>query len=256
MKRIDVVNRALRIPDLFSSQRPERGVIEISKELKLSKATTARLMYTLKECGYLTKSPTTNKYRLGWKLAQLGGVYLASVPLREIALPRLKELNSKINETVDLYVVVGKQRLCIDRLESTYEVRPVAQAGKLAPLHAGASGKLLLAFMAEDKIKDFLETETLARFTDHTITKKKDLMAEVGVIRNQGYATSMEERLPLVNAAAAPLRDYTRKTIAALGISGLVNRFTPQRMQSELSPAMLETAAQISCELGYQSGSG
>ena len=256
MNKIDVVNRALRIPDVFSLQRPERGVTEISKELKLSKATAARLMYTLKECGYLTKSPATNKYRLGWKLAQLGGVYLASVPLREIALPRLKELNSKINETVDLYVVVGKQRLCIDRFESTYEVRPVAQAGKLAPLHAGASGKLLLAFMPEDKIQDFLETETLTRFTDHTITQKKDLLAEVGVIRNQGYATSMEERLPLVNAAAAPLRDYSGKTIAALGISGLVNRFTPQRMQSELIPAMLETAAQISRELGYLPASG
>jgi DNA-binding IclR family transcriptional regulator len=204
MNKIDVVNRALRIPDVFSLQRPERGVTEISKELKLRKATAARRMYTLKECGYLTKSPATNKYRLGWNLAQLGDVYPASVPLREIALPRLKELNSKINETVDLYVVVGKQRLCIDRFESTYEVRPVAQAGKLAPLHAGASGKLLLAFMPEDKIQDFLETETLT----------------------------------------------------ALGISGLVNRFTPQRMQSELIPAMLETAAQISRELGYLPASG
>jgi len=256
MNKIDVVNQALRIPDVFSLQRPERGVTEISKELKLSKATAARLMYTLKECGYLTKSPATNKYRLGWKLAQLGGVYLASVSLREIALPRLKELNSKINETVDLWIVVGEQRLCVDRLESTYEVRPVAQAGKLSPLHAGASGKLLLAFMSDDKIQDFLETETLTRFTDHTITQKEDLLAEVGVIRNQGYATSMEERLQLVNAAAAPLRDYSGKTIASLGVSGLLNRFTPQRMQSELIPAMLETAAQISRELGYLPASG
>lgn len=256
MNTVDVVNRALRIPDLFSLQRPECGVTEVAKELKLSKSTTARLMYTLKECGYLTKSPATNKYRLGWKLAQLGGVYLASVPLREIALPRLRELNSRINETVDLYVVVGKQRLCVDRFESTYEVRPVVQAGKLSPLHAGASGKLLLAFMPEDQIQDFLKTETLTKFTDHTITKKKNLLAEVGVIRKQGYATSMEERLPLVNAAAAPLRDYSGKTIAALGISGLVNRFTPQRMQSELIPAMLETAAQISRELGYLPASG
>jgi len=256
MNKIDVVNRALGILDFFSLRRPEWGVTEISKELKLSKATAARVMYTLKECGYLTKSPATNKYRLGWKLAQLGGVYLASVSLREIALPRLKELNSKINETVDLWIVVGEQRLCVDRLESTYEVRPVAQTGKLTPLHAGASGKLLLAFMPENKIHDFLETETLIRFTDHTITKKKELLAELGKIRKQGYATSMEERLPLVNAAAAPLRDYSGKAIAALGISGLVNRFTPHRMQSELIQAMLETAAQVSRELGYLPASG
>ncbi len=251
MKEVQAVKRAVDVLELFQRNVPELGVTEVARELSLGKATVARLMYTMMENGFLTKAGNSEHYRLGWKVCLLGDIFLSTINLREVALPFMKELNSTMNETVDLCILSGHMRMWLERLESNYEVRPMSVVGRLGPLHAGAAGKVLLAFMAEQEIKNYLDTEELTSYTKNTITSKKSLQKELNRIKEQGYAVSYEERIPLVNAVAAPIRDHMGQVIASLGISGLLTSFTPKRMQDNIIPAVLKTASIISREMGY-----
>jgi DNA-binding IclR family transcriptional regulator len=255
MKEVQAVKRAVEVLELFKRTVPELGVTEVANKLSLNKATVARLMYTLMENGFLTKIGNSEQYRLGWKVCLLGDIFLSTINLREIALPYMKELNSKWNETIDLCILSGYNRLWLERLESNYEVRPMSVVGRLGPIHAGAGGKVLLGFLPELEIKKFLETEELPRFTKNTITNKRVLKKEIERIQDQGYAVSYEERVPLINAVAAPIRDHQGYVIASLSISGLVSSLTPERIQDSLIPAVLKTASIISREMGYNNSS-
>jgi IclR family KDG regulon transcriptional repressor len=251
MKEVQAVKRAVDVLELFQKNVPELGVTEVARELSLGKATVARLMYTLRENGFLTKAGNSEHYRLGWKVCLLGDIFLSTINLREVALPFMKELNTATNETVDLCILSGHMRMWLERLESNYEVRPMSVVGRLGPLHAGAAGKVLLGFMPEQEWKNYLDKEELTSFTKNTVTNKEALQKEIDQIKEQGYAVSYEERVPLVNAVAAPISDHLGQVVASLGLSGLLTSFTPKRMQDSLIPAVLKTAAVISRELGY-----
>jgi IclR family transcriptional regulator, KDG regulon repressor len=251
MIEVQAVKRSIEILELFKRNVPEMSVTHVAQELSLSKATVARLMYTLMENEFLTKAGNSEHYRLGWKVCLLGDIFLSTINLREVALPFMKELNARMNETVDLCILSGHMRMWLERLESSYEVRPMSVVGRLGPLHAGAAGKVLLGFMPEHNIKTYLDKEELTSYTRNTITSKEALLKEIDRIKERGYAVSYEERVPLVNAVAAPIRDHLGKVVASLGISGLLTSFTPERMQDSIIPAVLKTASTISRELGY-----
>ncbi|MFC1872577.1 IclR family transcriptional regulator [Chloroflexota bacterium] len=252
MLEIQAVKRALKVLELFSVNRSELGVTEVSQELLVNKAAVARLMFTLKENGFLTGTEEEGRYRLGWKVAVMGSVFLSSVRLREIALPYMKTLRNDLNETVDMCVLNGNSRVCVERLESTYDVRPTGTVGKQLPLHAGAMGKLLLAYMPEDKQYDYFnDIKEHQVFTPNTITSEEGLLEEIAKIKEMGYAISRQERVALVNAVAAPLRNHSGDVVAALGISGLVNSFDEEKMKATMIPRVIEIAAKISRELGF-----
>ncbi|MFC2009868.1 IclR family transcriptional regulator [Chloroflexota bacterium] len=255
MLEVQAVKRALQILELFTVKRVELGVTDVSRELRLNKSTVARLMFTLKESGFLIGFENDGRYRLGWKVSSLGSIFLSSVKFRETALPHMKQLRNNINETIDLCVLNDDKRVCIERLESNYDVRPIGAVGGQSPLHAGASGKLLLAYMSKDKQAEFFENnKNLQVLTPNTITDKEKLLEEIARILELGYATSHQERVALVNAVAAPVRNHRGEVVAVLSVSGLVNSFTDERMEETLIPQAIETATKISQELGYDNG--
>jgi IclR family KDG regulon transcriptional repressor len=197
------------------------------------------------------KSESNQKYRLGPKILGLAAILLSKTDLRAIALPYMDELKRKTGETVNLFILEGDCRICIERVESPQGIRMVSNIGEPIPLPAGAVGKLFLAYLPEKKRKELMQRVHLTQVTPKTITCKKELEKEVQKIREQGFAKSFQERVPLAASLSAPIRNYTGEVIAALSLGGPVMRFTPQRVR-EYVISVKETAHKISRELGYQ----
>lgn len=251
MNIIKSIKKGLDILNCFSHENPEIGVTEVSKKLGLSKSTVSRLLYTFEQSHWVTKVSTNQKYRLGPKVLELASIFRSHTEWRTVALPHLKVLRDKADETVTGFIIDGTQRVCIEKLDSSHEVRQFLNIGGRYPLHAGAAGKLLLAYLPKEKRKEILLRTGLPRFTSNTIVQSKNLEKELNKIRQEGYAVSHQERAPFVSSVATPIRDFKGEVIAALCLSGLAGRFSDEKLKEFIKLTTM-TADRISQELGYK----
>ena len=96
-----------------------------------------------------------------------------------------------------------------------------------------------------------VKIQELKRFTPNTIIDRDELKSQLKVIAEQGYAIDNEELDIGVRCAGAPIRDYTRRIIGAVSVSGPSMRFSDERMEQELIPLVMKAAEEISGKLGY-----
>ena len=251
---IKSVERAIAILKAFGIEKPELGVIELSKMLALHKSTVSRSLATLEKGGLVERNPETGKYRLAVALMCLGALVVAHADLQEIARPLLRQLAREIQETVNLAVLDGDEVINIEEmLPDNRQVRSTGWVGRRAPLNCGSTGKVLLAYQPEEEIEQII-AKGLPPRTDKTITDPGRLREELAKIRQKGYATTLEEFEEGLNAVAAPVRDYTGRVIAAVSVSGPSYRVSLERI-SELAELVMRIAEEISRRLG-SSGTG
>ena len=249
-----VLAHVCEILDCFSQDHAELGVREIARITGLSTSTTGRLLLAMKERGILQQNSEAKTYSLGIRLLNWSGVYLASLDIRAVSMPIMTELQRLTQETISLYILDGTDRVCVERLESPQSVRIVARLGLRLPLYAGSAGKVILAFLPEEKQEKIITSVPLQPFTRHTITDKLILREELEKIMKQGFAYSHGEWIQDASGVAAPIYGPDRIVMGALTISGPSQRFTRDVIEKygrEVVPAALE----ISHQLGYKSNS-
>ena len=108
-----------------------------------------------------------------------------------------------------------------------------------------------MAYMTEEELDALLHEVKLVPHTSTTITSAEAINAEMAKIREQGYAFDDEELDLGVRCIAAPIRDYTRRIVGAISISGPTMRISNARTESELVPLVLKASAELSTRLGY-----
>lgn len=149
---IQSIKRAIQILNSFTPQEKELSITELSKKLNLHKSTAHRILVTLEDESLVVKNQITQKYRLGIKLFELGHIVQDQMEIRAYALPIMKELAQKTEESVDLNILSDEKRVSIEKIESPHDVRRIIQLGRSLPLHCGGSGKALLAFLPDEEI--------------------------------------------------------------------------------------------------------
>jgi len=253
MTQVKSVKRAFEILGLYTISRQELSMSEVTRELGMNKSTAARLMATLESVNML-KRCSNRKYCLDGMVMETARVFLSNLDLKAIASPYLIELNKKTNDLVSINVIRGDKRFCLDYIESSHPVRYVVEQDHIySPLHAGAPGKLLLAYLPDNKIEEIIKRTGLPRYTNNTITKREDLKKEIESIRENGIAISKGEHVKHACTVSAPIRDYKDKVVAALSISWIMIGDTSVKEQTY--PKMVkEVANSISRELGYHIG--
>ncbi len=247
---IDAVDRTLAILECFSSDRPELGISEISRELGIHKSSVFRSLASLEARGLVKKDERTRRYMVGPKILKPAGAYLGTVELHSIVRPFMEELCAASKETVSLYVPAGDRCVCIDRLESPLEVRRVIRVGDQVPLYSGSSGKAVLANLPEPLREGLLrELENDPPLLPGPLNVG-DLAAQLSQIREQGFVVSHAERVSQVSSVSAPIFDATGLVAAAITVSGPSTRFTEARVQ-EYVRMITRAAQEVSRQLGY-----
>jgi DNA-binding IclR family transcriptional regulator len=243
-RRLEAVERALRVLDAFLEQPGEVGTNELSRRTGINASTVSRLLATLVAGGYVEHLPESGRYRLGLRLVELGNAALGSADLRELARPRLHELVAATGETATLSVPGEDVAITVDFVQSTRSVRSVAQLGRPSVGHATAAGKVVLAFGAAGG-----EPGPLERFTTRTIVEPGALADELERVRREGFARATNEREEGLAAVAVPVRGRHGELAAILGVQGPSERFRG----AELSAAvlrLLDAAKALSRSLG------
>jgi len=130
--------------------------------------------------------------------------------------------------------------------------RLAGSIGDRVPIHASAGAKTILAYSSKET-RDFLLPSKLHRFTDNTITDKKELLRQLEEIRQNGIAFDVEEIDEGTSAVGAPLLNYEGKPVGAVVVAGPSQRI-PMSVDSPIAVELKKTASKISRELLYRRG--
>jgi DNA-binding IclR family transcriptional regulator len=250
--RLTSVTNAVRLIKAFTSSHPTRGVSELSRELELSKSSVHRILATLADEGMLEQDPETGRYRLGLVMYDLAAAVPTQRDLHEAVLLPMTELCNRTGETVQVGVLDGRQVVYIERRVSPTTLGLFANLGRRVEIHCNGTGKVLLANLPQDRQEQLLSELELTRKTSYTITTMKKLRAELELIRRQGFAENRHESEVGVVSVAAPIRDASASTVAAMSVAGPAERMDPIRTQ--LAQAVMRATGLVSHRLGYRRG--
>jgi len=233
---------------LFALESAGRPVAlgELATAIQLSNATTLRMIATLEQYGLIEKSPAG--FRLGVAVLPLTHGYLLGNELTLAALPVLQDLAMSTGEAVSLYVRFGFERIIIQRVDGPNALRYLYPAGQRLPLHVG-TGKVLAAALSKDELTSFLDVVGDTRFASGEPFSRDKFIAELKVIRTQGFATSRNERVMGLASVAAPIVNSSGITIAAVSVAGPSDRMPSERLETlsvEIRRAAMVIAEQCS----------
>ncbi len=247
---IQSVDRALQIVELFAGVQEEIGITELAQMMGLGKSTIYGLVNTLMKAGYLEQNPENKKYRLGLRLFELGTIVQSRMDIREIARPYLEKLSETFDMTVHMGIYRDWEMVYIDKVDSPKTRIVYSQVGKRAPMYCTGIGKAVLANMNPKDIRYILDSQALEALTPHTLTDKEDILKELEIIREKGYAVDREEVEIGLKCVAVPIYDDKRRPVAAVSISGAAAWLDEQKI-SEAAQKLMQTAGEISKRLGY-----
>jgi DNA-binding IclR family transcriptional regulator len=199
----------------FTEQTPVLSVKDMVAELDLPRSTAYRLLETLKNKKLIQESGP-GRYRLGLSILQLAKVATVGMELVNLALSAMEELSQETDETVILTGLIDDRAICIDRIESTQPIKLTFERGRVQPLHVGASAKILLAYLDEEKQRDIIDK----LWRNGMIVDRNEYKQKLSTIKENGYAISNEEIDLGAWAAAAPLFGVSGNILAGITVAG------------------------------------
>ncbi|NLU72235.1 IclR family transcriptional regulator [Streptomyces sp. HNM0575] len=251
---VQSIDRAMALLSVFSTARPVVGVSELARATGLARGTAHRLVTALVSHGLLTQVPETTSYCLGPRLLGLADVARQQISLEAQAGPVMAWLRDRSSETVGLHILDDlPSRRTIAQAESPHALRRTyTDLGSPRPPYQGAPGKLLLAF-ADERLRRRVLDGPLPTADGGEELEPAALAAELASIREDGFALSLEERVPGVVAMAVPVRDHRGAVAAALSISIPSVRAGRDELLA-LVPLAREAGGRLSARLGHTAG--
>lgn len=236
--------RAVRLLKLFTNERPEMSLAEISRASGLNKTTTHRLLRALQSESLIDRNPATSAYSLGAGLMALGVQALASSDLRRRVRPVLRSLARESGETATLEVPFEDNMLILDEVAGTHVIGSAGNIGTRWPIHATSTGKAWLAF--DETGIERLE-QKLKPVTGSTLTERDALQPQLAEIRRRGYAVTVDEVEEGYTAVATIIRGVLGDVQGALCIGGPTQRLSAAR-RAELGTILCRAAQRLNPE--------
>jgi DNA-binding IclR family transcriptional regulator len=237
--------RAVRLLKLFTTDRPEMSLAEVSLASGLNKTTTHRLLRALQSESLIHRNSATNAYSLGAGLMALGIQALASSDLRRRVRPLLKMLAQESGETATLEVPVESSMLILDEVAGRHVVAAAGNIGTRWPIHATSTGKAWIAF--EESGMERIGAG-LPSLTAKTLTNKEHFLPQLSDIRRRGYAETVDELEEGFTAVATVIRGSLGDVQGALSIGGPTQRLGDAR-RAELGASLCRAAARLNPEI-------
>lgn len=242
------VDRALDILLCFTREESARSLTQIAETIHMSKTTVHRLLATLENKRFITRDNSTGLYRLGLRFIEMASLVLQDTELHRWAKPYLERLAKEYGETVDLSILDGTHVIYLEVIESQQRVKLAAAVGQRLPAYFTASGKALLAFMPDDVVRKII-AGNLTESANHAQDSVQQMLEDLRITAERGYAISEQEYEEQINAVAAPIFDKDRNPIASIAIVGPSFRLSKDRLPA-LGESLHQMAQVIANEVG------
>lgn len=246
------VRRVAQVLDVFLDGRADAGISEIARALGCSKSVVHRIAVSLSDAGYLVADPDTRRYRLGAKAIELGLCAVAKTEVIANAVDHLRRLADATGETATLNLLHGDVRVYAGQVEGREPVRQTVHVGQEVPLHLGAAGKAILAFLPEPRRQRvFWAGRGRANGARGTFAA---LERELAQVRRSGFAISHAELVAGAVSVAAPVFDRSG-VAASIAVAGVSVRSQPKRL-ARYADVVRQEAGALSRKLGWSGFAG
>ncbi|RPJ15895.1 MAG: IclR family transcriptional regulator [Desulfobacteraceae bacterium] len=223
------------------------GQTELVQKLGYSKSTTHGLIHALLREEALSQDSDGRKFYLGPAITDLAFSNWNYFKTAETAQPFINDIRGQIGETVFLGGLIRKRVLIMASAEAEVPIKISAPAGTTIPLFAGAVGKVFLAAIGTDRVRQMIMEKGLPRYTPGTITDEEKYLAELELVKTQGYAVDNEEYIHGIKAVAVALGN--RKGLPlAVWVVGLSSTMEPVKIR-QIIDVILKTTEKLRASL-------
>jgi IclR family KDG regulon transcriptional repressor len=248
LNSVEAVKVAVRILDELALAQRAMGVTELADALGETKPRIHRHLSTLREMGLIEQDQSTERYRLGWRVFQLGEAAGTQFDLRTRAEPYMIRIRDDLKETAVLAVPINGRPMVIATVDNIYARITISVKPGNRPLpHCSALGRLTMAFSAR-ALQDELLAAPLSRETPLSIITPSKIRKRMTLISEQFYEVSDGEVMIGVNTIAVPIFRNGDVLAGALSIVGSIQNIPnpPRRKQVDV---LHECAAALSEQL-------
>ena len=245
---IESVDKALRLI-LLLTERSEIRLSEATRHLDVASSTAHRLLAMLQYRGFIRQDPVSKIYRAGPAITSVAFAVLGRIDLEGTAKPVMYRLSEQLRESVHVGMLEGATLRFVAAVEAPTAVRVASRLGLTMPAHCTSTGKAMLAQLSETEIHRLYPREDLERLTDYSIGTRTELLAELGRIRQRGYAINREESEDSVASVAVPIRTRAPSLRLGLNAAAPANRLRASQYP-KVAALLVEAAKQIGDHLG------
>lgn len=237
-KPIGAVERTFEVVAVLDELGPA-GASAVARELDLPKSTAYTHLHTLDEVGYAVKED--GKYRLSCRVLELGSNVQYGIELYRRGKDEVRNLAAETDERTNLVIEEDGMGTCVYTTDAKESMDIHMGPGDRYHMHATGTGKAILAHLPTDRVDEIIAEHGLPRFTEHTVTTRKELDRKLARIREEGVSFDEEETIDGLRCIAAPVV-VDDEPLGALSVSGPSQRFNNAERETELTEAVREAA--------------
>lgn len=224
---------------------------EVARRLDVHRSTALRIMDVLLEQRLLRKL-ADGRYGIGPGVVSLAHRAQDQFNLAQLAHPRLMALGELHDQTVHLAELQHNAIIYIDKIEPQRSIRLTSRIGQAVCLHTASVAKSILAFLDRSTREALFDGYVFEKYTSTSIGTRQALERELRGVCERGWATDDGEREDYVTSIGAPIHDANGDVVAAVSVIELKAIHDLDAMQELMLEPLLETAAAISRELGWE----
>jgi DNA-binding IclR family transcriptional regulator len=244
------LERGLRVLQLFDRNRPVLSAADMARALGIPRSTAFRIAQTLEPLGFLVRDG--DAYRIGPAVLRLGFEYISSLDITDLARPMLDRLRDDSGASAQLVIRDGRDVVVVMKAASSSAFASSVNVGTRLPAHATILGRVLLFDTDDQTLQSLYPDGKLVKVNAQTPRTVAELKRLVQQDRARGYAVSESFYEAGVSAIAAPVRDGSGKTIAAVSITLHRPAFESPQARERLIERVLHAASELSQQLNYR----
>ena len=237
--RNQAAQRVLTVLSAFIGRDHVHGVSELSRALGMNKNMVHRALTTLTREGYLTRDASGERYQLGYRALDLKGDEADEVDIRTLCRPFLDQLHLLTGESVFLSIIVGRSRVNVDWIEARGRRVSNSLRGRAVPLHCTRLSRVLLAYLSDGEIAEYLAAATPldrydAVFPETANATVEEIWADIRQVRRDGHLIWSNARQYSSAYVGLPILDSADRPHALVTIGGPMERFTRAQIETQL----------------------
>ncbi|MFB6202261.1 MAG: IclR family transcriptional regulator [Halorhabdus sp.] len=222
---------------------------DLADELGLAKSTVHRHLHTLQDLQWIVEED--DAYYVSLRFHEFGHYAWQRKKAYRLAREKVQELAEETDERVQFLVEEYGRAVYVHRALGRHAVETDPGIGSRIPLHSNSSGKVILAYLPEDRVAEIIEEHGLPAMTENTITDEAELYDAFERIRERGYAYNRSENTEGVNSVGVPVLDPDDRIIGSLSVSGPTHRLQGEWFEEQLPRLLLGTANELELNITH-----
>jgi len=237
--------RGLIVIQAFTQQAPQMTISQLSIKTGLSRAAVRRCLYTLTKLGF-AGAEDGSRYSLRPRMLTLSHTYTTSNTLSSAAQPILERMSAALHESFSVATLDGEDIVYIARTQVNRIMAVDLHIGSRLPAYCTSMGRILLAYLPNEQLEQYLAKVNLIPHTTRTITSVEKLRLALRNIRRNGYAICDQEYEVGLRSIAVPVYSSSGRVVATLNLSGNAPRLSVLEMQSRYLTPLRNAANELS----------